>query len=122
MKNKVLIAVDESSNAMKAVEHVGNILGTGVQITLFHVLPKAPAKGIETEKILVGHHLVFKEGVVDFREWLKQKRAAIEQVMDKARALLVKSGLESKNIQIKDPAMEKGRGQRHPERIKSGKI
>ena len=25
MKNKILIAVDESKNAMKAVEHVGNI-------------------------------------------------------------------------------------------------
>ena len=108
MKNKILIAVDESKNAMKAVEHVANILGTGVQITLFHVLPKAPAKGIETEKILVGHHLVFKEGVVDFREWLKQKRAAIEQVMDKARTLLIKSGLESKNIQIKIQQWKKG--------------
>jgi hypothetical protein len=37
--------------------------GTGAKMTLFHALPKAPAKGIETERISVGHHLLFKEGV-----------------------------------------------------------
>lgn len=101
MKKKLLVAVDESENAMKAVEYVAGTMGEGVQITLYHVLPKAPAKGIEKEKILVGHHPVFKEGVDAFRAWIEQRRATMEPVMDKAKRVLTSAGVDQNNIEVK---------------------
>ncbi len=102
MKSKILIAMDESKNAIKAVKYVARTVSKtkGIQITLYHVFPEAPPLGIEKEAALL-HHPSFKEGVEDFRVWLKQKRAAVEKVMDKARDILVKAGIAPKNVKVR---------------------
>lgn len=110
MKSKILVAIDGSKNAIKAVEYVARTVGKtkGVQITLYHVFPEAPPAGIEKEATLTHHHPSFKKGVEDFRLWLKQKRAAMEEVMDKARGILVRAGIAQKNIKIRIEEKKEG--------------
>lgn len=109
MKSKILIAMDESKNAVEAVEYVARIVDkTGeTEITLYHVFPEAPPIGIEKEATLL-HHPSFKEGTEDFRAWLKQKRAAIEKVMDKARDILVKAGVAPRNVKVRIDEKKEG--------------
>lgn len=122
MKNKILVAMDESKNAMKAVEYVAGTVGKtkGIQITLYHVFPEAIPIGIEREATLL-HHPSFKEGVGDFRAWLKQKRMTVEKLMDKAKDILVKAGIAQKNIKIKIEEKKEGVAKDILEEAKKGK-
>lgn len=110
MKSKILMAMDGSKNAIKAVDYVARTVGKTkrVQITLYHVFPEAPPIGIEKEATLTHHHPSFRKGVGDFRTWLRQKRMTIEKVMDKARDILVKAGIAQKNIKIKIEEKKEG--------------
>ncbi|HIC92363.1 MAG TPA: universal stress protein [Syntrophaceae bacterium] len=110
MKSRILIAMDGSKNAIKAVEYVARTVGKtkGIQITLYHVFPEAPPLGIEKEATLKHHPPSFREGIEDFRSWLKQKRAVMEKVMDKAREILVKAGIAPKNIKVRMEEKKEG--------------
>lgn len=110
MKSKILIAMDGSKNAIKAVEYVARTVGKikGVQITLYHVFPEAPPTDIEKEATLIHHHPSFKKGVEDFRLWLKRKRASMEEVMDKARDILVKAGIAQKDVRVRIEEKKEG--------------
>jgi nucleotide-binding universal stress UspA family protein len=121
MQTKILIALDESENAMKAVEHVAEVLGKKVLITLYHVLPKAPPKKIEKERILVGHHLVFKDSVENFRAWIEHRRAMMTKVMEKAKRTLIKAGISQKNIKVKIEEGKRGVARDILKEVKDGK-
>ncbi len=107
MKNKILIAIDESKNAMKAVEYVAGILGKteGVKITLFSVFPKLPPTFLETEASL---HPVFKGKVEEVTALTGQKRAAIGKSMEMAKKALMDAGIAEENITIKVQEKEIG--------------
>lgn len=96
--HNVLIAIDESENAMKAVEYAASAVREKIQVTLYHVLPKVPAKEIGKAEMMVGHHLVFQEDFESFRTWLDQKKAIMEEVMDNAKSILAKAGIDKKNV------------------------
>ena len=63
MKNKVLIAVDGSEHAEKAVVYAAGTLGEESQVTLYHVFefPEPGTGGLEREEFLVHHMAAFKE-------------------------------------------------------------
>lgn len=90
MKNKILVAIDESKNAMKVVEYVADIVGKsrGVKITLFSVIPKFA-------------HPVFKIKVEELGALTVQKKAVIEKSMERAKKVLMNAGIARKNITIK---------------------
>ena len=102
MQNKILIAVDQSENAMKAVEYAAGILGKNAHVTLFHVFYKAPPEEIEKDEFLMqNHHVLFKERIDELRAWLEKKRKSIEGVLEKAKGILVAAGIDEKNIRIR---------------------
>jgi nucleotide-binding universal stress UspA family protein len=99
----VLIAVDTSENALKAIDYAGFILnGTQSRIVLFHTkrslrrfLPKTIFEDIP--------------GIAEL--WSEQAQDAIAPVMEKARQMLVDAGIEESRIQV-----ETAEGSRNPAR------
>ncbi len=100
MKNKILIAIDESKNAMKAVEYVAGTVGknSGVKITLFSVFPKFPPTFLETDASL---HPIFKGKAEELTTLTVQKIAAIEKSVERAKKVLMDAGIIGKNITVK---------------------
>jgi len=100
MAKKILIAMDESKNALKAVEYVADTVGKtkGVKITLYSVIPELPPIFLETAPSL---HPIFKGKVGDLTALTVQKKTAIEKTMKNAKKTLVDAGIAAKNIIIK---------------------
>jgi len=99
-KNKILVAVDESKNAMKAVEYVAGAVGKtkGVKITLFSVFPEFPPTFLETDASL---HPLFKGKVEELTALTVQKRATIEKSIERAKKVLMDAGIVEKDITVK---------------------
>jgi nucleotide-binding universal stress UspA family protein len=91
--NKVLVAMDEAGNALKAAEHAGRMLaGSAAQVTLFHSIRHLhhyiPLTGLAAEKVL--HH-----------RWKQEITERIQQMMIKARTILLEAGLSANQIEIR---------------------
>jgi len=91
--NKVLIGIDSSENAMRAVDHVGFMLsGTDAEVILFHTLrrlsrfmpPEVLEAGPEIEEI-----------------WERSAEEEITPYMEKAKAMLLDAGLNEKQVTTK---------------------
>jgi nucleotide-binding universal stress UspA family protein len=89
---KMLIAIDDSKNAMKAVEYAGQqFSGIGdLQITLLHVLPNLPAIFWDE-----GHILSEQE------KWLTDRKAKMEPMFRMAIEALIGMGIKVQQIQMK---------------------
>jgi len=100
MAKRILIAMDESKNAMKAVEYVADTVGKtkGVKTTLFSIIPKLPHTFLETDETI---HPIFKGKVVDLTALTVQKKVAIEKSMEKAKKVLMDAGIAKGNIAVK---------------------
>ncbi len=100
MEKKILIAMDESKNAMKAVEYVATTVGKvkGINITLFSVIPDFPPVFLETGETI---HPVFKGKVTDLTALTVQKQEAMKKVMEKAKNILTEAGIPKKNVSMK---------------------
>jgi len=99
--NKVLIAIDDSPSAMKAVEYVAQqFAGTKVlQIGLVHVLPNLPAIFWDEGHILSGEEKKERQNVVD--KWLTGRKARMEPLFLKAVEMLTAKGMSVGQIQTK---------------------
>lgn len=97
----VLIAVDHSQNALRAIDYAGFMLsGTRSRIVLFHTkqslhrfLPRALFEDIP--------------GIAEF--WSEQAAEEIAPVMEKAKQMLAEAGIEESRIQV-----ETSEGSRNP--------
>jgi nucleotide-binding universal stress UspA family protein len=91
--NHVLIAVDHSENAMRAVEHAGFLLsGTDVRLTVFH-----------SKRDL--RRFVPKEVLQEFPEvqkfWQSKAGEVVAPYMQKAREMLIQAGIAENRISVK---------------------
>lgn len=100
MAKKILMAMDESKNAMKAVEYVAGTVGKtkGVKITLFSVIPVFPPTFLETGETI---HPIFKGKIEDLTALTAQKKAVIEKSMENAKKVLMDAGIAKRNIAVK---------------------
>lgn len=98
---KMLIALDDSTSAMRAVQYAGEMLaGAGdLQIGLVHVLPNLPAIFWDEGHILSAEEKKERQKVVD--KWIVDRKARMEPVFRKAVETLTKSGIPSRQIQSK---------------------
>ena len=97
---KMLIAIDDSSSAMKAVEYVAQQFATdGVQVGLVHVLPNLPAIFWDEGHILSEGEKQDRKKVVD--KWLDAQKAKMEPLFKKAVAVLTAKGFSSGRVQTK---------------------
>jgi nucleotide-binding universal stress UspA family protein len=98
---KVLIGIDDSSSAMKAVEYVARLFEgkNDLEIRLVHVLPNLPAMFWDEGHILSEAEKKERQKVVD--KWLAERKAMMEPVFNKAVATLTGTGIKSRQIQTK---------------------
>ncbi len=98
---KMLIAIDDSPNASRAVEYVAQqFAGTGdLEIELVHVLPNLPAIFWDEGHILSTEEKQDRKKVVD--KWLVDRKAKMAPVFKKAIAALTGRGLSAGQITTK---------------------
>jgi nucleotide-binding universal stress UspA family protein len=98
---KMLIAIDDSKSAMKAVEYAGQqFSGIGdLQIALVHVLPNLPAIFWDEGHILSEQEKAERKKVVD--KWLADWKAKMEPVFRKAIEVLAGMGIKMQQVQTK---------------------
>jgi nucleotide-binding universal stress UspA family protein len=98
---KMLIALDDSPNAMQAVEYVARHFGRSgdVEVSLVHVLPNLPAIFWDEGHILSDGEKQDRKKVVD--KWLEAQKAKIEPLFSKAMAVLTAKGMPSAAVRTK---------------------
>ena len=91
--NKVLIGIDNSENAMRAVDHAGFMLsGTNAKVTLFHTLRRL-SRFMPPEVL---------EVAPDIQEiWERSAEQEISPYLEKAKALLLGAGLSEQQVTTK---------------------
>lgn len=98
MASKILIAVDESKNSMKAVNYVAKGMNSAATVTLFSVLPDATAAcGLDSPTLTP----LFRKSRQAFCAIEDTKKDTVKAFMQKAKKVLVESGFASKNVAIK---------------------
>jgi len=97
----MLIAIDDSKNAMKAVEYVAAQCkgAQDLQIGLVHVLPNLPAIFWDEGHILSDNEKSERKRVVD--KWLEDRRTKMDPVFRKATDILKEAGITADQIRTK---------------------
>lgn len=98
---KILIALDDSSSALRAVEYAGTQFSgrENVQIGLVHVLPNLPAIFWDEGHILNEDEKKERKKVVD--KWIDDRKAKMEPVFRKATEILTQAGFTASQITTK---------------------
>ncbi len=98
MAKKILVAVDESKNSMKAVNYVAQGMEKTGSVTLFSVLPDVTAAcGLDSPTLTP----LFKQSQKTFCAIEDTKKDSVKVFMEKAKRALVKGGFPPKSITIK---------------------
>ena len=105
MEKKILIAIDDSENAMRAVEFTAKSFTADYNITLFSVVLDTPAICDLNSPGLTPYFMSQKAAFCGLED---QKKDLVTKAMREAREILLKAGFEEKNISIKLEGKEKG--------------
>ena len=98
MSQKILMAIDNSKNSLKAVKYVGQTIRSDSQITMLSIVPDPTAACDLDGPSLIP---IFKANVETFCTIEDAKMSAMEGFMEEAKKDLVKAGFSAKNILIK---------------------
>ena len=98
---KILVAIDGSEGALKAVDYVGRqFAGTAdLKITLFHVSPGIPPELWDDGHILSEEEKADRKKVLD--KWLNNQKLRLESVFQPAVKMLTNRGIDAKQIETK---------------------
>jgi len=98
MVKKILVAVDESKNSMKAVKYVASGIQSTGKVTLFSVLPDSTAAcGLDSPTLIP----LFNQNRKAFCAIEDTKKDHVKEFMEKAKTVLVEAGFPSKNVTVK---------------------
>ena len=98
MIKKVLVAIDDSENAIRAVEFIANSFTTDNKITLFNVIPDTAALCEMNSPELTPY---FKSQQTSFCLLEEKKRELVNQAVQKAKNILMDAGFDEANITVK---------------------
>ena len=98
MENKILLALDNSNNSLKAVKYVADNVMSTAMVTMFSVLPD-PTAACELDGPSLAP--IFKQNIKTFCTIEDAKKSAVEGFMEEAKKRLVKAGFPSKNVAIR---------------------
>jgi len=105
MSTKILIAFDDSENAMRAVDYVARFLAKDSRVTLFSVIPDTAALcGMNSPELTP----YFKSQQNAFCVLEDKKKEILTGALLKARALLVTNGFGEKQIRARSEPKKKG--------------
>ncbi len=98
---KILIALDDTASAMRAVDYAGRqFAGIGdIEIALVHVLPNLPALFWDEGHILNDEEKKERKKVVE--KWIAGHKAKMEPVFRKASETLSRAGVKAQQIIMK---------------------
>jgi nucleotide-binding universal stress UspA family protein len=105
MRRKILIAFDDSENAMRAVSYVAETFTKNVRITLFSVLHDTAALCDMNSPELTPY---FKSQQHAFCVLEDKQKELVSEAQLKAKALLIENGFGEDQIQIKSESKKKG--------------
>jgi nucleotide-binding universal stress UspA family protein len=98
MAKKILLAVDESKNSMRAVKYVAKGIQPAAKVTLFSVIPDSTAAcGLDSPALTP----LFNRNRKAFCAIEETKKDHVKEFMDKAKAILIEAGFPSKNVTSK---------------------
>lgn len=98
MGNKVLLALDNSKGALKAVKYVAKNLNRDATVTMFSVLPEATdACGLDGPSLMP----LFKKNIKTFCTIEEAKKSSVQGFMEEAKKTLVRAGFPSKDVSIR---------------------
>ena len=105
MDNKILVAFDDSDNAMRAVEYIAKYLARDIKITLFNIAQDTAALCDMNSPALTPY---FKSQQSSFCTLEDKKKSLVDIALQEARKKLMTAGFEEKNITIKTESKKKG--------------
>jgi nucleotide-binding universal stress UspA family protein len=105
MSANVLIAFDDSENAMRAVDYVARFLAKDCRVTLFSVIPDTATLCDMNSPELTPYFISQRDAFCILED---KKKEVLTGAQLKARTLLVANGFDEKQIQIKSDTKKKG--------------
>ena len=98
---KMLVAVDGSKGALKAVEYVGQQFEgmSDLRITLFHVLPGVAPELWDDGHILTEEEKAARNAVLD--KWAANQKLKLDHIFQAAIEILIRNGINPKQIETK---------------------
>ena len=105
MDKKILVAIDDSENAMRAVEFVANFFTPDNKITLFNVIQDTAALCEMNSPELTSYFISQQRSFCILEE---KKKELVNEALQKARKILMDVGFEEKNITIKSDIKNSG--------------
>ena len=99
MRQKILVAFDDSENAMRAVEHVARYFDKDSQVTLFSVIPEYDFKCMMDLTSLNPNQIEFHDSICS--EMQTEKKRQMELLLQQAKNILLKAGFNEKKVTIK---------------------
>jgi nucleotide-binding universal stress UspA family protein len=105
MSKKILIAFDDSDNAMRAVAYIANLLTKDCRITLFSVVPDTAAICALQSPELTPYFKAQQESLCVLED---KKREILTAAQLKAKALLLENGFKEDQVRIKSESKKKG--------------
>lgn len=105
MSQKIMIAIDDSENAMRAVSQVAKTFSKDTRITLFSVLPDTATLCDMNSPELTP---LFKSQQASFCQLEDKKRSLVTEACNTARQMLIDAGFPEHHIEIRTGVKKKG--------------
>ena len=105
MDNRILVAFDDSENAMRAVAYIAKYFSADRKITLFNIAQDTAALCDMNSPALTPY---FKSQQSSFCTLEDKKKSLVDSALQKAREKLMTAGFEDKNVTIKTESKKKG--------------
>jgi len=105
MEKKILVAFDDSENAMRGVEFITQAFTRDHKIRLFSVIPDTAAACEIFSPELTTYFLSQREIFCSMQD---RKTQLVNEAMEKARDVLIKAGFPETNISARVAAQKKG--------------
>jgi len=105
MAKKILVAIDDSENAIRAVEFVANTFTTDNRITLFNVVQDTATMCEMNSPELTPY---FTSQQKSFCMLEEKKKELVTKALQKSKTILMDAGFEEKNITLKAELKKNG--------------
>jgi len=105
MAKKILVALDESENALKSAKYVAESFTPDHEVTFFHVtLDTAAICNMNSPELTP----YFTAQQINFCSLEDKKKELVQKAMDTAKALLIQAGFKEDKIAAKIEVRKKG--------------
>lgn len=105
MGKRILVAMDESENAMRAVQYIAKTFTTDHEVTLYHVAMDTATICDMNSPELVPY---FTSQQVTFCTLENKKKELVRKAMEQGKSHLVRAGFDEKHVVLKMESKKKG--------------